>query len=384
MIRLRQSLFVALALLVAVASGAIVSGSAAAQSVLAQRDQINRSTVGIISGGVNGTYIRIAADLAAVLDKGEELRVLPVVGKGSVQNISDLLYLRGIDVAIVQSDVLSYIRDQKIHNNIEQRLRYITKLYNEEIHLLARNDILSINDLAGKKVNFDNTGSGTYMTASTVFRTLGIAVEPQTFDQALALEKLTSGEISAMVYVAGKPTELFRRIGDNSALRLVPIEPTAELLATYLPSSFDHRDYPHLIAEGQTLPTLAVGAVMAAYNWKPDSERYQRVAAFVRAFFDNFEEFRKPPRHAKWQEVNLAATLPGWTRFPPAEAWLTERVHAGQKAASSSDPALRQSFEQFLAFMQQSGQLPRNRSITEAERAALFSRFLEWQRSNPR
>jgi TRAP-type uncharacterized transport system substrate-binding protein len=282
----------------------------------------------------------------------------------------------------VQSDVLSYIREQKIHPNIEQQIRYVTKLYNEEVHVLAGLDVNSLGDLAGKKVNFDNTGSGTYITASTIFKTLGIAVEPTTFDQALALEKLKAGEIAAMVYVAGKPTELFKRLPDDSKLHLVPIPPTPELLATYLPSQFDHRDYPQLIADGTTQPTLAVGAVMAAYNWKSDTERYRRLDAFVRAFFDNFDQFLKAPRHPKWQEVNLSATVPGWTRFAPAEAWAAQRAPAVQRTAS--DPALRQSFEQFLAFMQQSGQLPTNRPITEAERAALFSRFLEWQRAKPR
>ena len=63
----------------------------------------NAGTVGIISGGVDGTYVRIAADLAAVLDDGQSLRVLPVIGKGSLQNVADILYLRGIDVGSVEA-----------------------------------------------------------------------------------------------------------------------------------------------------------------------------------------------------------------------------------------------------------------------------------------
>ncbi len=379
---LRRAWVFGLAVAALLSLGVIERGSAFAQSADAQRNRINQGTVGIVSGGVNGTYIRIAADLAAVLDQGDELRILPILGKGSVQNITDLLYLRGVDIAIVQSDVLSYIREQKLHANIEQRIRYITKLYNEEVHVLAGLDITSLSDLAGKKVNFDNTGSGTFITASTIFKVLGIGVEPTTFDQALALEKLKAGEIAAMVYVAGKPTELFKRLPENSKLHFVPIVPTEELLATYLPSQFDHSDYPQLIAEGATQPTLAVGAVMAAYNWRADNERHRRLELFVRAFFNNFEQFLKPPRHPKWQEVNLAASVPGWTRFAPAEAWVTQRPKPG--TAIATDPALRQSFEQFLAFMQQSGQLPRNRPISEAERAALFSRFVEWQQAAPR
>jgi TRAP transporter TAXI family solute receptor len=311
-------------LAVAVAGVCLGLAPVRAGSADATRNRVNQGVVGIVSGGVNGTYIRIAADLAAVLDNGDELRVLPIVGKGSVQNITDLLYLRGVDIGIVQSDVLNYIREQNLHPNIEQRIRYVTKLYNEEVHVLAGPDVKSLQDLAGKKVNFDNSGSGTYITASTIFKTLGIKVEPTTFDQALALEKLQTGEIAGLVYVAGKPTTLFKSLPDNTKLHLVPIPPTPQLLAIYLPSQFDHQDYPQLVPEGQPEPTLAVGAVMAVYNWKPDTERYRRVEAFVRAFFDNFDTFRKPPRHPKWQEVNLAATVPGWTRFAPAQSWLTQ------------------------------------------------------------
>ena len=74
----------------------------------------NAGTVGIISGGADGTYVRIAADLAAVLDDGDSLRVLPILGKGSLQNIADILVLRGVDIGIVQSDVLAYARREKL------------------------------------------------------------------------------------------------------------------------------------------------------------------------------------------------------------------------------------------------------------------------------
>lgn len=148
---LRRAIIVVLALAVALSTVLFGSGQGFAQSAQVLRNRINQGTVAIVSGGVNGTYIRIAADLASVLDNGDELRVLPILGKGSVRNISDLLYLRGVDLAIVQSDVLSYIREQNIHPNIEQRIRYITKLYNEEVHVLAGPDIKSLKDLAGEE-----------------------------------------------------------------------------------------------------------------------------------------------------------------------------------------------------------------------------------------
>lgn len=327
-----------------------------------------------MSGGVNGTYIRIASDLAAVLDKPNQLRILPFLGKGSVQNISDLLYLRGVDLAIVQSDVLSYMRKQNLYPNIAQRIRYITKLYNEEVHVLARQDIGALADLAGKKVNVDVAGSGTAITAQTLFDAIGLKVDATNFDQALALEKLKSGEIAAMVYVSGKPTDLFRKIDPGSNLRFVPVPPTPDLLQTYLPSLITHEDYPGLIETGQSVDTVAVGAVLAVYNWDPKNERYRNVAAFVEAFFNNFEEFLKPPRHPKWQEVNLAAEIPGWTRFQPAEDWLDRQP---KTTGAGYDIALKNSFEDFLAFMTAA---EGGKSAADSHnREALFARFLEWR-----
>ena len=149
--------------------------AASAQATQYQSDRMNQGTVGIVSGGVAGTYVRVAADLAAVLDDGDNLRVLAMIGKGSVQNIADVLYLKGVDIGIVQSDVLAYIKRENLFAGVERRINFITKLYNEEFHLLVRSDITQLSDLAGKKVNFDNRGSGTFITSTVVFDTLGIS-----------------------------------------------------------------------------------------------------------------------------------------------------------------------------------------------------------------
>ncbi len=348
---------------------------AEAQSPDALRNAANKGTVAVISGGVNGTYIRIASDLAAVLDKQGELRILPIVGKGSVQNIVDLLYLKGIDIAIVQSDVLSYSRKENLHPNLPQRIRYITKLYNEEVHILAGKDIQQFSDLAGKKVNVDVPGSGTAMTASILFDALGMKIEPTRFEQALALEKVKSGEIAAMIYVVGKPADLFRKIEADGSVHFLSIPLSADVLQTYLPSSLTHADYPGLIAEGQSADTVAVGAAMAVYNWDPKSERYKTMAAFVDAFFTNFGDFLKPPRHPKWQDVNLATELPGWTRFQPAQDWLDKQTTT---AGAGYEIALKTSFEEFMAFMNEAG--GNQRSGSPQSREALFAKFVEWRK----
>ncbi len=284
------------------------------------------AVIGLMSGGVDGTYIRIAADLAAVLDDPARLRVVPMIGKGSLQNIDDVLHLRGVDIGIVQSDVLAYIRQRKILPGTDRAVDYIAKLYDEEVHILARPGIATLQQLAGRPVNMDVVGSGTALTAATLFDRLEIAVKPVNDDQATALEKLKHGDIDALVYVAGKPARLFSAIPADSGLHFLPVAMSPVLIETYLPSQFDAADYPTLVPAGKPVDTIAVGAVMAVFAWAPNSERYRMAARFVDAFFSQFARFRQAPRHPKWREVNLEAQVPGWTRFPAADEWLKRRA----------------------------------------------------------
>lgn len=300
------------------AGSALAQTSASTLNALSQR--ANAGTVGIISGGPDGTYVRIAADLAAVLDGGDQIRVLPILGKGSLQNLADILVLRGVDIGIVQSDVLAFARRERLLPGVTSLIQYVAKLYDEEVHLLARPEIARLEDLAGRPVNVDVRGSGTAMTASLLFDAQDIRVGLRNDSQDTALEKLRQGEIAALVYVAGKPARLFNGVTGESGLKLLPVPATPALLETYLPAEFRHTDYPVLVPEGQRVETIAVGAVMAVYAWPAGTERHRKVARFVEAFTAKFPSFLQPPRHPKWREVNLAAQVPGWTRFAPAGA----------------------------------------------------------------
>ena len=286
-----------------------------------QRELVNAGTVGIISGGVTGTYVRFASDLSTALDDGYEHRVLAVLGKGSVRNIEDLLMLKGIDIAIVQSDVLDFYRTSMLYPDVEKKIAYITKLYNEEVHLLARKGVAQVADLRGRKVNFGTQGSGTFMTASIIFDELGIEVDATTFSEPIALDKLRAGEIDALVFVGGKPVSLLREIGAAEDLALLPI-PASEIEGAYLSASLTSESYPNLIEAGQSVPTVAVGAVMAAYSWPDNHPRSAKVKRFVERFFEKFDTFQASPFHPKWKEVDLRSEVPGWQRFGAARTWL--------------------------------------------------------------
>src|ERR1700730_19283527 len=203
---------------------------------------INRGVVELETSGAAGISVRIAEDLANLVDDGATRRVVPVVGKGSLQNLTDLKYLRGIDMAIVQSDVLDYAKEQRLVPGLEWSLTYITRLYNEEFHLLAGPAIRNITELANKKVNVDLRDSGTAITAIRLFDSLTIPVTVTNDSQAVALDKLRRGEIAALAFVTGKPAPLFMGLKGDDGLHflVVPFNPTAS--STYAPTRLTAAD----------------------------------------------------------------------------------------------------------------------------------------------
>src|SRR5260221_10520697 len=184
---------------------------------------INRGVVELETSGAAGISVRIAEDLANLVDDGATRRVVPVVGKGSLQNLLDLKYLRGIDMAILQTDALDYARERQLLPGLESAFTYIARLYNEEFHLLAGPEIKSIADLANRKVNFDLRGSGTAITASRLFDQLKVPVTVINDSEEVALEKLRKGEIAALAFVAGKPAPLFARLRGEEGLHFVAV-----------------------------------------------------------------------------------------------------------------------------------------------------------------
>jgi TRAP-type uncharacterized transport system substrate-binding protein len=369
---------IAAAIIVALAFSDTPTTSAKTAAQPPPETSVNRGVVALETARAAGISVRIAEDLANVIDDGATRRVLPVVGKGALQNLTDLKLLRGIDMAILQVDVLDYARQQNLLPGVEYWATYITKLYNEEFHLLARQDIKSVSDLANQKVNVDLRGAGTAITAARLFDLLKIPVTTTNDDQEVALDKLRKGEIAALAFVAGKPAPIFRDLNANDGLHFlaIPLNPT--VTATYVPTRLTAADYPGFVPQDQTVDTVAVGAVLLAANLQVGSERYRNLVNFVDAFFTGFQSLLDPGHHPKWREVNITAELPGWRRFPPAEQWLQRNT---QVAAAPNLQDLRSIFSRFIDERQQaSGGAP----LTPEQKNELFGQFELWQRGQVR
>jgi TRAP-type uncharacterized transport system substrate-binding protein len=332
------------------------------------RNRKNMWVVGVAGGLMSGTNMRFADEMAQVLDDGDNLRIMPMVTRGAASNLEDLLFLRGVDVAITQSDVFEYFKSQRKIANLEGRVHYVLRLPISEMHLIAGEDIRTIEDLRGKRVNFGPAGSASSLTGTIVFQRFGVKVDPTLYDNPTAIQKLESGEIAALIRVVGKPVDGLSKIPASAGLHLVPLPYSKNLADFYTLGEFTSEDYPGLVPDGETVDTIAVPSVLAVYNWPKNTDRYRRLARFVEALYTKWNNFQEPPRHPKWKDVNLAATVPGWTRWSVAEDMLRKlRQDAVAEAPSSNG--------EFSAFLRTKTAA----TDTPEQRDALFREFVQWQ-----
>lgn len=294
-----------------------------------------RAVVSLVTSGVASA--RIASDLAAVLDS-DALRVVPVIGKGTLADLRDLGNAGLGDLALLQSDTLASL-SREDRETLATRLSYVARLYNEEVHVVASRDITDLRQLAGRKVNIDRKGSSTALTARLIFDRLGIAPQYVQVDQPTALSQLKSGDIAAILTVGGRPIKALTDLAGEGHFRLVAIPYEPVLQDIYLPTKLNSTDYADLVGAGDTVPTLAVGTLLTAADAPEGSPRYRKLQRFSASFFSNFAALRDPARHPKWREVNVAARVSGWTRFKPAQDWLDGKSSIAEARSAGAAPA---------------------------------------------
>jgi uncharacterized protein len=267
--------------------------------------------MGIVTGGASGTYIKIGEDIKTIAEpSGISLTVME--SAGSIQNVFDVRKKRGVQLGIVQSDVLEYIRDisddQEL-KGIAAKLAAVYPLYKEEVHLLGGFETKSLADLNGKKVAIGPERSGTYLTAKTIFHLTGVKPGQEVFlGGKEALEGLRKGEVDAMFYVAGAPATLFAESTTaDDKFQLVPLDDKA--LDGYLTTTIAAGTYKW--QEGD-VKTVAVKAVLMTFNYT--GEQCQNVAKVAKIIREN-KDYLDTSGHPKWKEVKLDEALPKWPQY---------------------------------------------------------------------
>lgn len=293
-----------------------------------QKDKMNAWTVGLAGGLLEGAPIRLAAEIARVVDDGPNMLVLPIVTRGATENLNALLYLRGVDMAIINSDALEEYKAQV--PEIAQRIVYLLNLFPSELHIFVRPEIQQLQDLAGKKVNFNTQGTAAAYSGPLIFSRLGVEVEKTFIPHQVALEQMRKGEMAAVVFITSKPVDAFLRGRWEAGFRFLPVAYESKFEDYYLPATLEAGEYPNLIKQGERVPTIAVPTVLVAFNWPAQSNRYQRVARFVDYLFSRMDRLQAPGFDPKWKSINLAATVPGLTRCSSAQEWLDRRARGKQ------------------------------------------------------
>ncbi|MEZ5932537.1 MAG: TAXI family TRAP transporter solute-binding subunit [Alphaproteobacteria bacterium] len=303
-------------------------------SVEQARVAANQGAVSMFAGTEGDTSTRVAAELASALASGGSgVRLLTTNGGGIDRNLTDLLYLRGVDTAIVRADTLNYAKDQGIYPTVDNQVNYISEMFPEEVHLLVSDDIGDLGDLAGKRVNLGAADIGSSVTASVVLSQLGIRAEPTFFPPRVAIAKLEQGEIAGAFFVGGKPMPLLKEIDGDSGLKLIAV-PAVDYFGSYTAAEIPAEDYPNLMEPDALVPTIAVRTALLTYAWRPDSPRYEALASLSGALFDTLSALQESGFHPKWREVDPTSEFAGWRRFPPAALWIDDNEGTARRIAT--------------------------------------------------
>jgi TRAP transporter TAXI family solute receptor len=275
--------------------------------------------IGIMTGGIGGTYIKFGIDCMKLMDlKNSNILIRPIISKGSQINMIALRESPGVDLAIIQSDVMEAYKNSGKISNMLKELRYISFLYNEEVHIISlkNSSFKYVKDLSNKKVIIGPKGSGTELTSNNIFSILELNIKKLNSSYDDAFKKLLNHQIDAIVLVGGKPlSKLKPYLNKIKFLRFT--KTSLNLLSkVYIKAELSNDDYSNI---DQPIKTIGVPSILVAYNWTQGNniKRYNGLKKFVNVFFENLDTFKQiglDENNKKWQQINPLKKVPGWKR----------------------------------------------------------------------
>jgi ABC-type amino acid transport substrate-binding protein len=269
-----------------------------------------RGTVTVLTDGIaepNSGATRAINELAKEIGN---IRVLPIAGHGAVANVRDLLQLKGVDFAVLNSDIFPFLQQTRQYPNAQKQIRYVTHIYSQKVYLLTRKEFKTIDDLRGRKLAVPSRGAGSHTTAMTLFNLLGIDVvlhsgvdlddfKVESFDGILLLgDELARARLSAQA---------------RRDLQVMPIGLAPPLRATYRPAVIEPQELPG-VAVAENTETVAVSTLLAVYNWTSAQPRYADVSGFSTRLFAALPRLRQNASSV-WRQADINAQIGGWSRY---------------------------------------------------------------------
>lgn len=323
--------------------------------------RVNTDTIGVVFTHEE-LFHQLVHDMEDALEPVSGLRIVPVMGKNHVQSIYDLLYLKGVDLALVRADAVEYVKRKGDYGRIERFVNSVAKLTEERLVVIAGKDIESLQDLDGEIVAFGVPGSGEFVTGAIAFDTLGIEVDAIEMDGVSALDEVRDGLISAMVYLLRAEDSIqtgsdlltaqaVAQIDADDELHIIPIPANDAMSEVYHSTELNHQDLPGLIPEGETVESYLVDVILAGYRWKADNPRYDKSVRFVNALLDSLESLQSEDFQPGWSEVGLPQSQPTVEPLPVVASILKEREElaaqqADQMKAEQENAALEERQQQ--------------------------------------
>jgi len=304
----------------AVAGSPIFADSKIVIPTIQEARQVNNNTIGVVFTHEE-LFHQLVHNMEDALEHDSGLRIVPIMGKNHVQSIYDLLYLKGIDLALVRADAIEYVRTEGNYPGIQSQIKNIAKVSEEKIVIIARKEYKTIDDLDGQFVSHGVQGSGEHVTSTITFRALGIEPEFLEANNTNAIEKMKTGELAAMVYLlresdavqTGADLEAANAIQElnlGEKLHLLELPESEALSRIYKPTTLTSDDLPRLINSGNSISTYSVDAILAAYGWTPDNPRYNQTTRFVNALVDGLQDLRSDAYQPVWKRVVLGRPTP--------------------------------------------------------------------------
>jgi hypothetical protein len=246
--------------------------SAHAQQRRSDQETVGTGMVTVLTDGIaepNGQGTLAVNELAERLGQIGKMRVLPIAGHGGAENVRDLLYLRGVDLAILNSDMLAYLDQARQYPDARRRIRYVTQLLDQKVYLLARKEFSNIEDLRGRRVVVLSRSGGSYTTAIALFGLLKIEVALQLPGPDAILGDAGFPDFDAALLLGSELSRL--RVGAQlrEDFRLLPIIMTPALQKAYLPAVIDAQEIPGFALTERNLDTVAVSTLLTVFDWNP-------------------------------------------------------------------------------------------------------------------
>jgi polar amino acid transport system substrate-binding protein len=274
-------------------------------------------TVTILTDAIadpNSTATRAINELAREVGN---VRALPIAGHGAAANVRDLLHLRGVDFAVLNSDIFKFLDYSHQQPNARKQVRYVTHMFSQKVYLLARKDFSRIEDLGGRKLAVLSRGTGSHTTAITLFWLLGIEVALHALGSDVQLDDAALAKFDGVLLLSDDLARVQLSAQARQDLRVVPIALTPALRGSYQPAAIEPAELPGLPVAGAT-PTIAVATLLAVYDWKSPQKRYADVSQFSAGLFAALPRLRQNAGSV-WRQADINAKIEGWPRYSAAQ-----------------------------------------------------------------